>query len=184
MGWQLQRLSSEYKSIQTIKGTMTHIIYLSLGSNLGDRLANLHTAVIDLAPKVQSVAHSSIYESEPWGYSDQPAFLNQIIKADTALDPIDLLAFLKEIEVSMGRQETFRFGPRLIDLDILFYDDLVLDTPKLTVPHPRITERAFVLIPLAEIAPDLIHPLFNKTIQQLKNAVDSSSLEFYQSSTS
>jgi 2-amino-4-hydroxy-6-hydroxymethyldihydropteridine diphosphokinase len=161
--------------------TMSHVIYLSLGSNLGDRLVNLRNAIAFLPPKVQSVVQSSIYETEPWGYSDQPAFLNQIIKAETALDPLDLLAFLKEIELSMGRQETFRFGPRLIDLDILFYDNLILDTPKLTIPHPRIAERAFVLIPLADIAPDLYHPVFNKTIQELKTTVDSSSIGLFKS---
>jgi len=160
---------------------MTHVTYLSLGSNLGDRALNLHNAITFLSSKVQSVIQSSIYETEPWGYTDQPAFLNQVIKADTTLEPFDLLTFLKETEVSMGRQETFRFGPRLIDLDILFYDDLVLDTPRLTIPHPRITERAFVLIPLAEIAPDLRHPIFNKTIQVLKTTVDPSSIELFQS---
>lgn len=163
---------------------MTHIIYISLGSNLGDRLANLRNAMTNISPKVKAVAQSSIYETEPWGYSDQPSFLNQIIKANTDLAPFDLLAFFKEIEVSMGRQETFRFGPRLIDLDILFYDDLVLNTPKLTIPHPRIIERAFVLIPLVEIAPDLYHPVFCKTIQQLTTGVDSSSIEEFQSTKS
>jgi 2-amino-4-hydroxy-6-hydroxymethyldihydropteridine diphosphokinase len=163
---------------------MTHIIYLSLGSNLGDRHTNLRNAITNLAPQVQSIAQSSIYKTEPWGYSEQPSFLNQACKGDTTLDPFALLAFLKEIEVSMGRQETFRFGPRLIDLDILFYDDLVLDTPKLTIPHPRIAERAFVLIPLAEIAPDLYHPGFGKTIQQLKTSVDASSIELLQSASS
>ena len=160
---------------------MSHIAYLSLGSNLGDRALNLHKANTHLDPKVQSILRSSIYETDPWGYADQPAFLNQVIKAETSLEPLELLAFIKEIEVSMGRQETFRFGPRLIDLDILFYDDLVLDTPKLTIPHPRILERAFVLIPLAEIAPDLHHPILNKTIQELKTSVDPSSIELFQS---
>ncbi|OGO11952.1 MAG: 2-amino-4-hydroxy-6-hydroxymethyldihydropteridine diphosphokinase [Chloroflexi bacterium RBG_16_47_49] len=163
---------------------MTHIIYLSLGSNLGDRLANLRTAISLLPPKIQTQAHSSVYETEPWGYSDQPAFLNLVTKANTPLDPFDLLTFLKEIEVSIGRQETFRFGPRLIDLDILFYDDLVLDTPKLTIPHPRIAQRAFVLVPLAEIAPDLLLPGLGKTIQQLKSTMDASSLKLFQSTIS
>lgn len=160
---------------------MTHTIYLSIGSNLGDRLTNLRTAISSLSPKVQPVVQSSVYETEPWGYSDQPAFLNQVIKASTMLDPIDVVVLFKDIEVSMGRQETFRFGPRLIDLDILYYDELVLHTPKLTIPHPRITERAFVLIPLAEIAPDLVHPGLGKSIQQLKSAVDASSLKLFQS---
>ncbi len=160
---------------------MTHTVYLSLGSNLGDRALNLQKAITNLAPKVQVEAQSSIYETEPWGYSDQPAFLNQVIKASTSLEPAELLNFLKEIEILLGRQETFRFGPRLIDLDILFYDSLVLDTAGLTIPHPRITERAFVMIPLAEIAPDLNHPIKKKTIRELKNLMDTSSIALFQS---
>jgi 2-amino-4-hydroxy-6-hydroxymethyldihydropteridine diphosphokinase len=108
-------------------------------------------------------------------------FLNQVIKASTDLEPMILLSFLKETEVRLGRQETFRFGPRLIDIDILFYDDLILDSPTLTIPHQRITERAFILIPLTEIAPDLLHPALGKTIQQLKNGVESNSVELFRS---
>lgn len=159
--------------------TITHNVYLSLGSNLGDRARNLQNAVTSLAPQVQTQIKSSIYETEPWGYSDQPSFLNQVIKGDTSLEPFELLAFLKEIEVLLGRQETFRFGPRIIDLDILFYDDLILDTPTLTIPHPRIAERAFVLIPLAEIDPDLSHPGLKKTIRELKSSVDTSTIELF-----
>lgn len=160
---------------------MTHIAYLCLGSNIGDRSSNLHKAASLLDPKVHIETLSPIYQTEPWGYSDQPTFLNQVIKSDTDLEPFDLLEFVKGIEVSMGRQETFRFGPRIIDLDILFYDDLILDTPKLTIPHPRIRERAFVLIPLAEIAPELLHPVFKKTILELKTALDHSNIEVYES---
>jgi 2-amino-4-hydroxy-6-hydroxymethyldihydropteridine diphosphokinase len=160
---------------------MNHHTYLSLGTNLGDRLAHLRTAITKLPPKVNPIVQSSIYETEPWGYSDQPAFLNQVIKAATNLEPLDLLDFLKSTEVQMGRHETFRFGPRLIDMDILFFDETVLETPTLTIPHPRIAERAFILVPLAEIAPDLLHPVLGKSIQQIKTGVDSSSVEFYRS---
>jgi len=163
---------------------MTHTIYLSLGTNLGDRQVNLRTATASLPPQVQPELRSSIYETEPWGYSDQPAFLNLVVKATTLLEPDELLNYLKNIEVAMGRQETFRFGRRLIDLDILFYDDLVMDTPELTIHHSRITERAFVLIPLAVIAPDLVHPLLNQTIQQLKSMVDASSIKLVPSANS
>ncbi len=159
---------------------MTHDIYLSLGSNLGDRLVNLQHAISALPPKVQPGLKSSVYETLPWGYTDQPTFLNQVIKADTALDPLDLLEYLKQTEVHLGRQETFRFGPRLIDMDILFYDDLVMDTPILTIPHPRITERAFVLVPLAEIAPALCHPALGKTIKELIIGVDLGSIGLFQ----
>ena len=159
---------------------MSHYTYLSLGTNLGDRLKNLHTATTLLPPKVILKLHSSIYETEPWGYSDQPAFLNQILRAETELEPLELLTFLKTIETTMGRQETFRFGPRLIDLDILFYDDLVMETLQLTIPHPRIAERAFILVPLAEIAPNLLHPVLKKTAQQLKTGVDTGSVELFQ----
>jgi 2-amino-4-hydroxy-6-hydroxymethyldihydropteridine diphosphokinase len=163
---------------------MTHILYLSLGSNLGDRLTNLHIAISSLPPNIQLIAQSSIYETEPWGYSNQPVFLNLVIKAKTTLEPYKVLAYIKDIENSMGRLETFRFGPRLIDLDILFYDDLVLDSPQLTIPHPRLIERAFMLVPLAEIAPELHHPILRKTIQQLISTVDASSVKIYKSAIS
>jgi 2-amino-4-hydroxy-6-hydroxymethyldihydropteridine diphosphokinase len=156
---------------------MDHIIYLSLGSNLGDRLANLQNAISSLPPNIQPLTRSSVYETSPWGYSDQPDFYNQVIKAETLFEPTDVLATIKNLEVSLGRQETFRFGPRLIDLDLLFFDTLILNSRKLTIPHPRITERAFVLVPLAEIAPDLIHPGVGKTIQQLKSSIDTSSVK-------
>jgi len=158
---------------------MTHAIYLSLGSNLGDRLANLDGAVSRLVPGVEHIIPSPVYETMPWGYSDQPDFLNQCLAADTSLAPLDLLALCKDIEATMGRKETFRFGPRLIDLDILFYDNIILETPTLTIPHPRITERPFILIPLADIAPELIHPVLHKTIQQLRLGMDSSSVTLY-----
>ena len=160
---------------------MVSTIFLSLGSNLGDRFTNLQDAIRSLPPNIQALSQSRIYETEPWGYTDQPAFLNLVIKGSTELAPQKVLAFIKEMEVVLGRKETFRFGPRLIDLDILFYDDLVLNSPDLTIPHPRLCERAFVLIPLAEIAPDFTHPVTRKTIRQLASSMDTTGIKIYQS---
>lgn len=143
------------------------LIYLSLGTNLGDRRENLRLAHKALPPVIQVVASSSIYETDPWGYPDQPAFLNQVVQIETRLPPPALLVTLKDLERILGRRPTFRYGPRLIDLDILFYGNLVIDTPMLTIPHSRLAERAFVLVPMVEIAPDLIHPVLGLTMQQL-----------------
>ena len=163
---------------------MDHTIYLSLGSNLGDRLANLHNAISALPPKIRPLLQSSVYETTPWGYSNQPDFYNQVIKAKTHLEPSEVLAYLKSLELSLGRQETFRNGPRLIDIDLLFFNSLTLSTPELTIPHPRITERAFVLVPLTEIAPGFTHPGNGKTIQQLISSIDTSSVNLIHSSIS
>jgi 2-amino-4-hydroxy-6-hydroxymethyldihydropteridine diphosphokinase len=150
-----------------------------LGTNLGDRLANLQAAQAALAPQVSILAASPVYETAPWGYRDQPAFLNRVVQAQTGLSPVDLLLHLKHIEVTLGRKPNFRNGPRLIDLDILFYADLVLDTPDLVIPHPRLAERAFVLIPLADLAPGLRHPVFGLTIRELLQSVDQQGVSLY-----
>ena len=124
-------------------------------------------------------AASPVYETQPWGYTDQPSFLNQVIEARTELPPVELLAFLKRLETQLGRQPSVRYGPRLIDLDILLYGDLVMESQALTIPHPRLSERAFVLVPLADLAPDIIHPITRKTIHQLAQEVDRSGVEPY-----
>jgi 2-amino-4-hydroxy-6-hydroxymethyldihydropteridine diphosphokinase len=144
-----------------------HIVYLALGTNLGDRLANLKQAISALTPQLEVKAKSQVYETPPWGFEDQPKFLNQVIKANTYLDPEPLLKHLKRLEVALGRKESFPNGPRLIDLDILFYDDLVMDKPSIVIPHPRLQERGFVLLPLMEIAPNLVHPVNKKSVREM-----------------
>ena len=144
-----------------------HIVYLALGTNLGDRLVNLKQAISALTPQLEVKAKSQVYETPPWGVEEQPKFLNQVIKANTYLDPEPLLKHLKRLEVALGRQESFPNGPRLIDMDILFYDDLVVDKPSLVIPHPRLHERGFVLLPLMEIAPNLVHPVSKKSVREM-----------------
>lgn len=150
------------------------IIYLGLGANLGDRPANLLAAAAALVPQVRVLRLSAVYETEPWGYPDQPAFLNQVLEAETELPPLELLAYLKQIEVSLGRQPSFQYGPRLIDLDILLYGDQVVELPELAIPHPHLAERAFVLVPLAELAPNLRHPRSGITVLEMSKGVNSS----------
>ena len=149
------------------------IIYLGLGTNLGDRPANLLAATAALLPQVRVLRLSKVYETEPWGYHDQPAFLNQVIEAETELPPLELLTYLKQIEFSLGRQPSFQYGPRQIDLDILFYGDQVVELPGLTIPHPHLAERAFVLVPLAELAPNLRHPSNGRPVLEMAKAVNS-----------
>ena len=151
---------------------MNEPIYVALGTNLGDREANLANARESLPSEMRVVQTSSIYVTPPWGYEDQPDFLNQVLETRSTLEPIPLLAHLKSIEEQMGRLKTFRNGPRLIDLDILFYGQRVVDEPELQIPHPRLQERAFVLVPLNEIAPDFIHPMLAVKVQTLLTLVD------------
>jgi 2-amino-4-hydroxy-6-hydroxymethyldihydropteridine diphosphokinase len=155
-------------------------IYLALGSNLGDRIANLRAAISALPPAVHVSKESPVYETLPWGFTDQPAFLNMVLKGETALEPVELLQRLKNLETRLGRQPSVRWGPRLIDVDLLFYADLVLDIHGLVIPHPHLHERAFVLVPLADLAPDLVHPIFCKPVSELLRMVDSSGVKRYE----
>ncbi len=151
---------------------MNHIVYLALGTNLGDRPVNLRAAIKVISPEIKVIVESKIYETPPWGYESQPAFLNMAVKCETNLEPGSLLKRLKQLEVQLGREQSFHWGPRLIDIDILFYDDLILESESLIIPHPRLQERAFVLVPLADIAPDFIHPVLKKTIKELLAGVN------------
>ncbi|HEX7619585.1 MAG TPA: 2-amino-4-hydroxy-6-hydroxymethyldihydropteridine diphosphokinase [Anaerolineales bacterium] len=162
--------------------TLIHpsIIYLALGSNLGNRSDNLQAAIAAMPPAVRVLALSPVYETPPWGLNDQPAFLNMALKGETTLAPVELLKFLKLLETKLGRQPAVRWGPRRIDMDILFYADLVFDSPELVLPHPRLHERAFVLAPLADLAPDFVHPVLGKPVRDLLSALDSTGVNPYE----
>lgn len=142
-------------------------VYLGLGSNLGDRHQNLEKALDYLAQRLRIGKKSSVYQTEPVGNTHQPDFLNMVLEVKTMLRPDDLLVLTQGIERKMGRQPGRKNSPRPIDIDILFYDDQVIEGDQLTIPHPHIKERAFVLVPLTEIAPGLKHPVLNKSIKQL-----------------
>lgn len=159
---------------------MDHIVYLALGSNMGIRLANLKNAINNLTPQMTVKAKSHVYETPPWGFKEQPPFLNQVVQVETYLQPEALIHHLKRLETALGRVPNFQNGPRIIDIDILFFDDLVLNSPNVQIPHPRLHERAFVLTPLADLAPALVHPVLNKSVSMLLAGVDQSSIQRYE----
>jgi len=143
--------------------------YIGLGSNMGEREKYLARAVdaLGATPGVEVVKVSSFYETEPVGYTDQPMFVNAAVAVDTTLSPVELLRETQRIENALGRVRSIRWGPRTIDIDILLYGDEVVNTKELTVPHPLMHERGFVLAPLAEVAPDAVHPVLRLTVREL-----------------
>jgi len=150
---------------------MGHIAYIGIGSNLGDKIYYCEKAISEILKidRHKLLAKSSLFKTEPIGYTSQDWFVNGVLKIETDLEPSGLLRTLKTIEARLGRTETFQWGPRTIDLDILFFDYVVLHTRDLQIPHPLIQKRRFVLIPLAEIDRNLIHPVLKKTVQELLN---------------
>jgi 2-amino-4-hydroxy-6-hydroxymethyldihydropteridine diphosphokinase len=146
----------------------THTVYLSLGSNLGDRTAHIEQALARLAEEgVHIVKRSSFYETEPVEFLDQGWFLNIAVKAETEFTPPELLRVILQVEQELGRKRTVRSGPRTIDIDILLFDENVERADELEIPHPRMRERRFVLVPMAEIAPELRHPELSLTMSEL-----------------
>ena len=158
---------------------MDHIVYLVLGSNMGNRLSNLKAALLNLTPQMTVKQKSSVFETPPWGFTEQDAFLNQVVKVTTYLEPEALLRHLKRMETALGRVPNFQNGPRVIDIDILFFDKMIINTPPLVVPHPRLHERAFVLVPLAEIEPDFVHPILQRPINKILEDVDRSEIKLF-----
>lgn len=146
-------------------------VYIGLGSNLGQKEENIKKAIDLLKKECTIVKISSLYETEPVGYENQDWFLNAVVKLETRLEPIELLTFAQDIEKILGRKRIIKNGPRTIDIDILFYEDQVLHEETLILPHPRLHERGFVLVPLLEIEPDFLHPIFKKTIAELYYAL-------------
>jgi len=144
------------------------LAYLSLGSNLGDRAANLRAAIERLAaPRLRVLRVSPVYETEPVDFANQRWFLNQVVEAETTFFPMQLLARTGRIERELGRVRTIPKGPRTIDIDILLYGKAVVECPTLEIPHPRMAQRRFVLAPLADLAPDLRHPMTDQTVRQM-----------------
>ena len=146
-------------------------VYLGLGSNMGNRQANLDKALDLLSQRLRLRQVSSLYDTEPVGNIDQPRFLNLVCQVSTRLAPQELLTLAKGIELKLGRASGTSNAPRPIDIDILFYGDQVVKTKELVIPHPKLTKRAFVLVPLAEITPDLTHPISHKTVKELLEAM-------------
>ncbi len=145
-----------------------HIAYLLLGTNLGNRTENLSKATAALRMFIGRVdAQSHVFETEPWGKPHQPLFYNQAVKITTPCSPLETLHLIKQVEFLLGRDNNEKWAPRIIDIDILFFDKFALESPVLTIPHPHIANRRFTLEPLKEIAPEFIHPVINKTIQEL-----------------
>lgn len=154
-------------------------IYLALGTNLGSRSLNLVRACAALKKFVTVSRVSHIYETPPWGITDQPAFLNQVLEVTSDLPPQELLTTIKQIEVDLGRVPSERYGPRLIDIDILLYGSRVVNSESLVIPHPRMVERAFVLVPLNELIPDMVLPGEVQPISMLLAGLDTSGIKQY-----
>lgn len=157
-------------------------VYIGIGSNLKDKVKNCQDAIhcLHTTPDIEVARSSSLYYTEPIGYEDQDWFVNCVVEIKTSLTPREVFYRCKAIEKAMGRTYLIKWGPRIIDLDILFYNNKIIKEPDLEIPHPRLHERGFVIIPLVELSPDWVHPVFGKTILELKeDLVDSHEVRKY-----
>ena len=155
--------------------TENHLVYLSIGSNTGDCYSNCLKGIhlLGEADAICILERSPFYMTKPVDYLDQDWFINGVVKIKTTLDPLPLLQVLREIEKKIGRKsDGLRFGPRILDMDIIFYDDFIMNHAELVIPHPRMHKRCFVLKPLCDIDPSVVHPILNKTIQSLLSNID------------
>ncbi|WP_338037301.1 2-amino-4-hydroxy-6-hydroxymethyldihydropteridine diphosphokinase [Marinitoga litoralis] len=152
---------------------------MALGSNVGDKLNNIKKAIDLLSKYGEIIKVSNIYETEPWGYTDQDIFLNACVLIETELKPLELLKICKNIELELKRKKRFKWGPREIDLDILYYEDLVFEDENLQIPHKYIFERDFVIVPLNDISPDWVHPIYKKSIKQRYDEIDKSKIKLF-----
>jgi 2-amino-4-hydroxy-6-hydroxymethyldihydropteridine diphosphokinase len=153
-----------------------HTVFLLLGSNLGDRFQHFADAELLIVQQIGTISKSSsVYETAPWGFTEQPSFINKVIEVKTKLSPSETLKKILDIEVTLGRIRTEKWHERIIDIDILFYDDAMINRDNLKIPHPHLHERRFTLTPLNEIAADLIHPILKKTISELMTECDDDS---------
>jgi len=167
----------------TFRILLMNDVYLLIGGNMGDRMANLANARNSINIDCGHItASSSIYETEAWGYKEQPAFLNQALAIETTLEAEKLLEEILKIEIALGRKREIPLGPRIIDIDIIYYNDEIINSSALTIPHPSMSARKFVLIPLAEIAPAYIHPILLKTNEVLLKECGDSSVVYKKSS--
>lgn len=161
----------------------THTAYISVGSNIGDKLSNCQKGIAELTRSDRSrlMAQSQFYSTEPVDYEDQDWFVNAAVKIETRLNPFELLKTLKSIEREAGRTaESIRFGPRILDLDLILYDDLVINTAELVVPHPRMHKRRFVLQPICDIDPAIVHPIIKKRLRDLLESLDDCGQRIFQ----
>ena len=167
------------KNLEAGKEHHRHMTYLGVGANLGDRVKNIRAAMdfIDETSHSRVTKISKIYETKPYGYLDQDNFLNCVFETQTLLTPEDLIHFLLDIETRLKRERKIPLGPRTIDLDILFYDDIVCSSEELVIPHPRLHERKFVLVPLCDIVPNYVHPVLNKECYRIAETLDTAEEE-------